>query len=45
LTKPSPHHTLLARFALGFGLQDQRLFHLLAQLLEEKRQEAAGGKP
>jgi hypothetical protein len=31
------HHVLLAAFALGYGLQDQRLLDLLGQIMEEKR--------
>lgn len=38
------HHVLLAAFALGYGLQDQRLFGLLAELMEEKRLEAEARK-
>ena len=31
------NHTLMAGFALGLGLQDQRMIDALTDLLEEKR--------
>lgn len=40
----SEHHVLLAAFALGYGLQDQRLIDLLAEIMEEKRQESEARK-
>jgi hypothetical protein len=40
----SEHHVVLAAFALGYGLQDQRLLDLLGQIMEEKHQESAARK-
>ena len=31
------NHTLMVAFALGLGLQDQRMIDVLTDLLEEKR--------